>query len=193
MVVRNLIYGVGINDRSIPVSKNKLLDKTYIRWCRMLERCYSPNRFERFPTYVGVEVSDTFKSYSSFYNWCNSQAGYDKEGFELDKDILGDGKIYSEQTCCFVPYEINTLFILRGNDRGPYPLGVTKIKKCNTYIARLNSGKERVYLGAFSTPELAYAAYVKAKEDRVKEMAEKYKGQIRQDVYEKLMEYEVKQ
>ena len=185
-----IIYGEGINDRSVPAIKNGKIDRVYAVWYAMISRCYNPRIAKKFPTYVGVEVSDLFKSYSSFYQWYTNQIGWDCDGFELDKDILGCGKKYSEDVCCLVPYEINTLFILRGNDRGQYPLGVSKID--NTYIARLNAGKERIYLGAFPTPELAYAAYVKAKESRVKEVAGKYKDQIRRDVYEKLMEYEVK-
>lgn len=188
-----LIYGVGINDKSIPMVKDGKIIMTYSRWVSMLERCYAERNKTAFPSYVGVEVSDTFKNYATFSKWCENQIGSNLKDFELDKDIIGNGRLYSEDTCCFVPYQINSLFVLRGADRGPYPIGVTKIKKCNTYIARLNIGKERKYLGAFPTPELAYNAYIIAKEARVEELAEQYKNQIRQDVYEKLVAYKVKE
>ena len=48
-------------------------------------------------------------------------------GWELDKDILVKGnKIYSPDTCCFVPKEVNTVFTKRQSKRGDYPIGVIK-------------------------------------------------------------------
>lgn len=53
--------------------------------------------------------------FSNFLKWFN---GNYIKGYALDKDILIKGnKVYSPETCCFVPYEINTLVTNRKNGR----------------------------------------------------------------------------
>jgi hypothetical protein len=37
-------------------------------------------------------------------------------GKQLDKDLIGDGSIYSPDTCCFIPSRINTVIIGRRGD-----------------------------------------------------------------------------
>ena len=45
----------------------------------------------------------------------------------LDKDILCKGnKVYSRETCIFVPERINLLFTKCDNRRGDSPIGVTQ-------------------------------------------------------------------
>jgi hypothetical protein len=63
--------------------------------------------------------------------------------WHLDKDILVVGnRVYSPETCIFVPTRINNLFVTRESLRGDYPLGV-KLSKCKknmyTGYVRVNS------------------------------------------------------
>jgi hypothetical protein len=53
----------------------------------------------------------------------------------LDKDILYKGnKIYSPDTCVFVPQEINALFVKNDANRGDLPIGVFyTLTKTNKY------------------------------------------------------------
>ena len=99
-------------------------------------------------------------------------------------------RVYSPETCCFVPNEINCLFIRNKRIRGELPIGVNKSGK--RFSARLSKGLDnRVFLGSFKTETEAFLSYKKAKEMYLKELAEKWKGKIDDRAYDVLMNYEV--
>ena len=102
------VYKVGVMDIPNELKRGKPRPKEYSIWNGVRQRCYNENIRYCSPTYQGVEMSENFKKYSYFKEWCNKQVGFDQEGWQLDKDILVKGnKLYSEDTCCFVPPEIN--------------------------------------------------------------------------------------
>ena len=143
-------------------------------------------------TYDDCTVSANFKHYPYFKEWYFKQIGHDQESWELDKDILVKGnKVYSEDTCCFVPKDLNNLLTHRKKDKGLYPVGVSYKPRINRYIAQIRKFKKVIHLGCFATPEQAFYAYKQAKEAYIKEVAELYKDQIDIRVYEALMKYEV--
>ena len=185
------IFGVGvIGEYSISVKRKPI--KEYDLWRGMLERCYDDKRQTRYPTYRGCTVSENFKYFTYFKEWCNRQIGFGLEGWCLDKDLLVKGnKVYSEDTCCFVPQEINLSVVTRKDYRGEYPVGVGYKPLRNQYRARCNKFGKNVHLGWFSTVEDAFRAYKVAKEQYLKELANKWKDQIDPRVYEALMKYEV--
>ena len=159
----------------------------------MLTRCYSDTYQKKQPTYEGCEVSENFKSYEYFYEWCNSQVEFDVKGFDLDKDLLIKGnKVYSENTCIFIPREINTLLVKRKASRGKYLIGVywDKTKKAFKAQVRKNKGKSE-RLGSFKTELEAFEAYKQAKEYFIKEQASNWKDQIDERAYNALMNYTV--
>jgi len=105
-----LIYGVGINNKVHPAKINGKDTKEYTLWHRLLERCYNLESQTKNPTYFGCQASQNFKDYSYFHGWCQNQIGFHQENFQLDKDLLLKGnRIYSEDTCLFVPKELNSL------------------------------------------------------------------------------------
>ena len=187
------VFGVGIFGTKYPSTINGRNIKEYVLWQRMLERCYSDGFKKKNPTYIDCEVSENFKSYEYFYEWCYKQIGFCVGGFELDKDLLLKGnKVYSENTCIFIPAEINLLLIKRDASRGEHLIGVSWCKRDKAFVAQVsrNKGKpER--LGYFKTEIEAFNAYKKAKEVFVKEVAEKWKSQIDERAYEALMNYQV--
>ena len=187
------VFGVGIFGTKYPSTINGRNIKEYVLWQRMLERCYSDGFKKKNPTYIDCEVSENFKSYEYFYEWCYKQIGFGVGGFELDKDLLLKGnKVYSENTCIFIPAEINLLLIKRDASRGEHLIGVSWCKRDKAFVAQVsrNKGKpER--LGYFKTEIEAFNAYKKAKEVFVKEVAEKWKSQIDERAYNALMNYEV--
>ena len=187
------VYGVGIIGAKHPVTINNVLTKEYVLWVHMLQRCYSDSFKKKRPTYEGCKCSENFKSYEYFYEWCHKQIGSDNEGWHLDKDLLIKGnKIYSENTCIFLPQEINSLLIKSTATRGKHLIGVYWSNTNKAFVAqvRKNKGKQE-WLGCFNTEIEAFNAYKQAKECFIKEQAEKWKDKIDERAYEALMNYEV--
>ena len=191
------VCGVGIIGTKYPVSEGGRDTKDYALWRSMLERCYSDSYQKRRPTYKGCKVSDNFKSYEYFYEWCHSQIGFGNDGngnpFHLDKDLLIKGnKVYSESTCVFIPSEINLLLVKREASRGEHPIGVYWDKTADAFIAQINKNKGmQEKLGLFNTEIEAFNAYKQAKEIFIKEQANNWKSQIDIRAYKALMNYQV--
>ena len=187
------VYGIGVLGTKYLTTINGTLTKEYKLWQSMLERCYSDTYKNKRPTYIDCKCSENFKSYEYFYEWCNKQIGFGNEDWQLDKDLLVKGnKVYSENTCVFIPQEVNTLFVKSVASRGKHLIGVSWSNTSKSFIARVakNKGKQE-YLGSFNTEIEAFNAYKTAKESFVKEQAEKWRGQIDKRAYNALMNYEV--
>ena len=191
------IYSIGIVGTKYPSKIDGVLTKEYMLWCSMLQRCYSNTFKKKYPTYEGCEVSDNFKSYEYFYEWCNKQIGFGNDGngnpFHLDKDLLIKGnKVYSENTCIFIPVEINSILVKREALRGKHLIGVCWNKKDKAFVAQVNKNKvKQEYLGSFKTEIEAFNAYKQAKENFIKEQANKWKSQIDPRACKALMNYTV--
>ena len=187
------VFGVGVLGVKYQTKINGVQTKEYVLWCRMLQRCYSDDFKKKRPTYIGCGVSDNFKSYEYFYEWCHNQVGFSNKDWQLDKDLLIKGnKIYSESTCVFIPSEINSLLINCTASRGKHLIGVYWSKTANAFVATVNKNKGgSEHLGYFNTEIEAFRAYKQAKETFVKEQAEKWKGKIDDRAYKALMNYTV--
>ena len=192
-VGEKLVAGVGYNDGTYPAVKTK----EHSLWRSMLSRCYTERNLLLKPTYRGCSVSDNFKDYTYFYEWCNSQIGFktydeNKRMFALDKDLLHKGnKVYSEGTCVFIPMEINNLIVKSESLRGEYPIGVGYDKERDKYQARMWVDNKPKFLGRYDTIEAAFSKYKQSKEQHIKVVAEKWKGLIDYRAYEALMNYRV--
>ena len=187
------VYGLGIVGTKYQIRVNGTLTKEYELWTGMLERCYSDTFKKKQPTYKDCEVSDNFLYYEYFYEWCNKQIGFGIEGFELDKDLLIKGnKVYNEDSCVFLPAEINTVLVKNTASRGEHLIGVCWSKTANTFKATVRKSKgKQEHLGYFKTELEAYNAYKQVKESFIKEQAEKWKSHIDIRAYNALMNYEV--
>ena len=187
------VFGVGVVGTKHPIRVNDVQTKEYMLWYSMLRRCYSDTSKKKHPAYEGCEVSNKFKSYEYFYEWCHKQIGFGNEGWHLDKDLLVKGnKVYSENTCIFIPHEINSLLTKCTASRGEYLIGVHWSKSNKAFVAQVkkNKGKQE-FLGYFNTELEAFNAYKEAKELYIKELANKWKGQIDERAYNALMNYTV--
>ena len=163
--VKKLICGVGFND--IEQTSNNYL--YYTKWHGMIRRCYSKESETKNPTYKDCYVCDEWLTFSNFKSWMEQQ---DYDGKHLDKDLLVcNNKVYSPETCVFVPREINQFLTKSNNSRGKYPLGVSFMVKqkdrpslrAKPFIAMISKGGVSNFLGYYETPEQAHRAWQKAK------------------------------
>ena len=161
--------------------------KFYSIWRSMLMRCYNKNYHIKYPTYKDVTVCEDWHCFQNFAKWC--QKNY-VENWHLDKDVILKGnKIYCPECCALIPPEINYIFIKGKNKRGLLPIGVCKHK--NKLKSALLKYNKQIYLGSFDCQELAFLAYKKAKEQYIKEVAEKWKNLISSVVYDAMYKYNV--
>jgi len=189
---RSLVYGVGVNDWAGKVEVGGKTIKQYKLWSGMLERCFDEKYKQKYPTYQGVTCSKEWLSMTKFIEDVSQMKGYGLIGWQLDKDILSKGsKLYSKDTCCFVPLEVNMLLTKRDNARGEYPVGVYFHKASGKFMARLRVNGRLKFLGRFNTPEEAFQVYKTAKEAQIKVVAQHWQHILDERVFQALMTYEV--
>jgi len=189
---RSLVCGVGVNDWVGVIHLGGNLIMEYKLWKNMLQRCFSDGLKQSRPTYEGVTCSKEWLSMTKFIEDVSQMKGFGLIGWALDKDILVKGnKLYSKDTCCFVPQEVNLLLIKCDNCRGEYPVGVCFDKASGKFKARLNINGKQKNLGYFTTPEEAFQVYKLAKEAYIKVVAQKWKHILDERVFQALMTYEV--
>jgi len=189
---RSLVFGVGINDwvGNIWVGGKDI--KEYKLWQGMLQRCFSDKFKQECPTYEGVTCSKDWLSMTTFIEDVSQMKGYGIKDWQLDKDILQKGnKLYSKDTCCFVPAEVNLLLTKSDNSRGEFPVGVDFHKATGKFRAKLKINGKVKHLGYFTTPEEAFQVYKLAKEAQIKAVADKWKDLLDERVFQALMTYEV--
>lgn len=188
-----LICGVGENDSNSPVVEyftvnGKVTQKMcpyYRTWKSMLRRCYDLN-YER-KTYKDCSVCEEWHLFSNFKAWMEKQ---NYQGLHLDKDVLVKGnKVYSPDTCVFIPNEINAQarFNTKNNPLGF--LGVTTENRGKTvkYRSKLVNKDTGGY--TYSTAVEAHRAWQWARALQIEQLVTWYssKNYFRTDVAEALM------
>ncbi len=186
----NHVWGIGFNDKGKYTSRrNGKHTKVYCTWICMLQRCYDEELHERNKTYRNCRVCEEWLSFQNFGKWFDDNY---TEGYQLDKDLLVKGnKLYSPETCCFIPKELNLLIIRRDPETrtSDLPLGLQWWRKGIRVKLRINNKQKHV--GCYNTIENAFTAYKTTKETHIIAMAEKYKGSIDNRAYEALLNYTI--
>lgn len=163
-------------------------------WNKISARCLAGGRYQRGnAAYIGT--TNGFDDFQQFAEWCNHQPGYsssDAEGFrfEIDKDILVPGnKVYSPDTCCFVPKRINSLLTSSTAARGEYPIGVSYVKRRGVFVASCKYGGKMKHLGHHASAAQAHAAWQAMKVAIITDAAMDYRAMDGSSVrvYEALM------
>lgn len=172
------VYRIGINDADYVVEKGGDFCPYYLRWKTMLFRVYK----KPYTCYKNTNVCDEWLVFSNFKKWMETK---DWQGKHLDKDLLGDGTLYSPDTCCFIDPIVNS-FIAKKPYIGKYEIGVSKSH--NRYFARCSNpmtGKREV-VGRFNCETAAMLAYKATKIRHTKSLAATQPEPIRSALLEKL-------
>ena len=170
------------------MSENKKLKMEFNIWYTMLQRCYDPKLHEKYTTYKNCRVEDYLLNFQHMGKWIEENY-YEVLGEQmcLDKDILCKGnKVYSRETCIFVPQRINKLFTKRDNARGKDPIGVIENLSGNYQVRCHNEYGKRVNLGTYSSKEEAFQVYKNYKERIIREVIDSYEGKIPEPFYSRL-------
>ena len=182
-------YGFGyLGEGKYKVKENGKNSDEYDIWYRMLQRCYDPKFHKRESTYKDCKVEDYFLNFQHMGEWIeNNYYEVPGEIMCLDKDILYKGnKVYSRETCIFVPKRINNLFTKKDNGRGDCPIGATPRVSGNYQVFCSNGYGKLINLGTYTTKEEAFQIYKEYKEKVIKEVIDSYEGRIPEPFYSKL-------
>lgn len=184
------IHGVGY----LGVKTNSSISKSLscIKWKSMIKRCYSKLELKKNPTYKDVTVCEEWHNFQNFSTWFEKKwKPWMDSSWQLDKDILcTDCKIYSPDTCTFVPQEINKLILDTKSYRGLYPQGVWK--HGDRFCTDIRRRGVKQHLGTFDTPEEAFEVYRVEKEKWIISVANEWKSLIEPKVYDTLINYKLK-
>lgn len=163
-------------------------ERSYIVWSNMLLRTIDNPVKEKLHTYKDCEICEEWKNYENFKKWYDDPTNGYIKGYDLDKDLLSkEKKIYSPETCCFIPKYINS--ILRHKPKNDsLPSGVCK--NGNGYRSRFMC-KGKVYCKQHNTIEEAETEYKHIKSTIIREEAEKLYSShlITEKVYKALVKY----
>ena len=182
----------GSYSRTALIGGSRVSTKEYSHWQNMKSRCNTPY-WEKYPSYNGISMSDNFKNYDFFVDWCRSQRGFNVDGYTLDKDILskatGD-RVYSEETCSFVPTEINGFLIIK-NPNVKHYTGVSFQQECQKFIVSCSqlNGRNKT-LARVLCPIAGYEIYRNEKVRLAKILAEKHTGSVDERVCEILRNFD---
>lgn len=141
-------------------------------WKGAITRSHCKRTKERQPCYSGVSITKDWHNFQNFAKWFYEQPYYEK-GYQLDKDILIRGnKVYSPDTCCLVPQEINKIFIDKHDRNRGLPRGIRKTRCGNKYTAKA----VQKHVGTFSTIEEANKACKAARNNQIVLAIEQWSG-----------------
>jgi len=179
------ICGVGYIGLGLYNSKNN--KKIYDTWSLMIRRCYDEKMREKFPTYKDVTVCEHWYNFQSFAEWFDKNYNSEiMQGWHLDKDIIcSDCRMYSPETCCFVPREVNN-FLKGSHKNNGLPAGIV-ITKGGKY--QVNSCGN--YLGTYIDIEQAWKINKETKEKHIISLTKKWKNTLPLATYIALTNYKV--
>ena len=183
------VYSVGylgFGRYTVRTSEGKI-SPAYSVWSNIIRRCYTDYSTNKSTeSYAGVKVEDQWHSYQVFAEWYESHS----ERFfingitpKVDKDLIGTGKLYSENTCVLLPNNVNCI-LADSRVTSSFSHGVRFI--CGKYFSEIMLNGKHTPLGSYDNPLDATLAYKRAKQKHLKVMAERYKQCLSEKAYNAL-------
>lgn len=161
---RKSICGFGVNDADYVVNPringNRHPCHAYTTWRSMIERCVDGVYKNKHPAYRDAVVCDAWVNFMTFREWYLENY---VEGFDIDKDLLSNGgKVYSPETCIFIPRWLNIFISIEHPDRA-LPAGVHFEPARGKYKASVKDGNKTINIGRYDSVDAASRAYVNYK------------------------------
>lgn len=154
------------------------------RWQSIDKRCQvGGDQQTKYPRYEGT--TNLFPDFQEFVEWSKGEVGYDLRepvgkqswAYCIEKDILGNGsKVYSPETCLYVPNAVNIFLTARNASRGAYPIGAAWKEKNKKFQAQVRDRNTSRYLGLHSDPMDAHRAWQLGKIDIGRNFALEFQG-----------------
>lgn len=153
-----------------PVPNEHHTTRAYAIYKAMNQRCR--NRDEYSDCTVG------FKDFQEFAEWCQSQEGYlevcSGRFWQLDKDMLApERRVYSPDTCMFVPSDVNLFLSTRNNSEGLQGTCFSHTNKAGVAMYRATGISS---LGTFPSEVQAHNAWREWKLEVANTLVKKYAG-----------------
>jgi len=161
--------------------------EVYRKWLKITYRCYCPTDTSyKWYGGKGVTVSEEWLNFQNFAKWYEDNY---REGFEIDKDLLSkDSKLYSKDTCVFIPRSINS-FLAKSGRSNPC---ITETPVGNFSVQVNDSLSDGLrYVGTFESLEEAIEARNKHKDSIRKSLVNHHYslGDIDERTYKAILEY----
>lgn len=167
--------------------ENGILNVAYQTWRNIIIRCYHEPYKDLNKAYFGIcSICEEWFNYQIFADWYYDNIyPIENERIHIDKDIMVHGnKIYSPDTCVFLPQRINMIFMETPKTRDE-DLPNT-IYRCSKGFKASYGGKS---LGVFKTLDEAIEAHDYHKRINIKQVAEEYKDRIPDRAYQALLRW----
>lgn len=166
-------------------------------WYDMHRRC------GKHTAYMDVSICQEWQEFDNFKSWFQTQVenGWYKDGWQIDKDIITKGgRVYSPDSCAFIPKPLNMLFVKAYNRRYKYwgTRGAYRILSSdqdgnyyNLFCATFSYDGKVIFYGEYDYELFSFFEYKFAFEEFVQNKAEELKENLNPKMYRALMDYRV--
>jgi hypothetical protein len=161
---------------------NKKHNKIYLTWYCMFQRCYSELHQIKAKTYKDCSVVEEWHNFQNFAQWYedNWKPWMDNK-WQLDKDILVKGnKVYSPETCAFVPREINVVFVNN--------LTIPLLSKRGNHYYPMYKKK---HIGKFDNYEEALKMFFMYKQQHIDSLTDKWEDKLDERLFNTLKNFKL--
>ena len=153
-------------------------------WSSIITRCYVKSN--KYKSYHNCTIADEWLNFQNFLKWySNNYYELPGETVSIDKDLLSENcKIYSKDTCIFIPMWLNMSIINSCDKERFYNRKPDKYGKYSIYVSYKN---KKYFVGYFKLLTEAYNAYKYKKRALILKDFKPYKNLIPDNIYNKIL------